>query len=312
MSAGLISFLWFLFIVTGYLALRGKGAVEPKKNLLSILPGSAVEYRSLESLVEDRVYNNRYNPIYRKYVRSHMDTPLFQYLIQRIFGRTRGVLESRLVQAGLDEKISMDEVLSLKVISFLVSGISLFLFLVLHNALLFLIFLIGIYFSFGGIEFYLARRINKRKAEIQRDLPDFLTLLKAVMDTGVSIQKGVELMTDKYPGLLSKEFHKALIEAQANGGNFQLALENMALRNDVEELSVVISDILLAYKRGTSINHVLERQAREMRELYATAIDEKARSLSVKLLVPMVIFSFGPLFVLILAPLLMKFMEAFQ
>jgi tight adherence protein C len=100
-----------------------------------------------------------------------------------------------------------------------------------------------------------------------------------------------------------------VVETRARGGQWKRAMENMAFRNEIEQLTDVVSDILISYEKGTPITETLQKEAKMMRSIKNAQIQEEARRLNVKMLIPMAIFSFLPLLFLMLAPMLIQLMQ---
>jgi tight adherence protein C len=63
---------------------------------------------------------------------------------------------------------------------------------------------------------------------------------------------------------------------------------------------------------GTSIATVLHSQADQMRVLRRQRAEEKANTAPIKMLIPMLIFIFPALFVVILGPAIPRVIEAFS
>lgn len=172
--------------------------------------------------------------------------------------------------------------------------------------------------TIGGLLFYILKvmptaniqkQILLRKEEIERRMPEFLELLSSITASGLNISEALNKVCFNSVGVIEREFSKVLLESKLNGGDWRKAMEDMAFKNDIEILSDVISDILISHEKGTPISSVLKQTADTARKLKINAILEKAKKLSVKIIIPMVIFNFLPIMVLFMLPLIWQFTQ---
>jgi tight adherence protein C len=80
------------------------------------------------------------------------------------------------------------------------------------------------------------------------------------------------------------------------------AFTNLKRRTDVLELNAFVSAIVQADALGVPIGRVLSAQAAEMRLRRRQWARERAAKLPVKILFPLLLFVFPPMFVVILGP----------
>jgi tight adherence protein C len=78
------------------------------------------------------------------------------------------------------------------------------------------------------------------------------------------------------------------------------ALQNLKRRTEVQELSNFVLALTQADALGMPISRVLKTQAGEMRLKQRPWAREKAATLPVKIMVPLVLFIFPPRFVVVL------------
>lgn len=265
----------------------------------------------IAAILQEEQYNNtRYGRFYRAYIAPQFQrNPQLPQKIARLLQVDMEKLDIKIREARMDNKISVEEILSMKVIG--LCGGLLFVFLGVASGTINLNFLvIGlILYYFGNIfpQRMLENKITQRKKEIMLSLPDFLDLLKSVTEAGLSIQEALTKVTARTKGALADEFRGVIVETKASGGQWRLAMENMAFRNDIDALSDVVSEILISYEKGTPISETLGKQASVMRQLRNNSIQEQARKLSIKMIIPMAIFSFLPFLILMLTPMIIEF-----
>ena len=84
----------------------------------------------------------------------------------------------------------------------------------------------------------------------------------------------------------------------------------MARRSSVDELRGLVTVILQAEKFGTSIAKALRNQADALRTKRHQAAEERAQKTAVKLMIPLVIFIFPAMGVVLAGPAALKAIEA--
>lgn len=293
-------FLFALFIGSAFTrpkVLQLEERIVGASGVLNELPN---EGASEQTWYGRRVYTPFVKPIFKS-------NPTRLQRISRMLSIDLEKLHHDIKEAGMGNKISAEEIVSMKLIGLVFAAILVILGLPSFDLYLFVgglsAYLIGSYMPSKRI----ATAIHNRRESIRSDLPDFLRLLKAVTESGNTIQEAINKVAVRLSGPLAEQFQQVMIETKANGGNWRVAMENMALRNDIDELSDVVSNILISVERGTSIVSVLEKDADIMLELRNSKVMEQARKLSVRMMIPMAVFDFLPLMVLMIAPMMMSF-----
>ncbi|MBP2650409.1 MAG: Type secretion system domain protein [Firmicutes bacterium] len=151
----------------------------------------------------------------------------------------------------------------------------------------------------------LQRKINLRKASIQKDLPDVLDLLTVSVEAGLGFDGALAKVSEKMKGALVEEFGRALQEIRI-GIPRRDALGALGARSDVPDLALFTASLVQADQLGVSIGNVLRVQSVSMREKRRQRAQEKAMKAPVKMLVPLVMFIFPPIFIVLLAPAVIR------
>ena len=229
----------------------------------------------------------------------------------KLLGINIAQMEQDIFTAHMEHRITVEEFISMKLVG--MSGTILFATIsVLMDLDLTFLILAGVCY-YGGVMYpnsLVVNKIKERKEQILIDLPNFIELTYSVLEAGSTIQDALSTIATRTKGPLSEEFMLVAARTQVSG-NWKNEMEQMAIRNNVEPLSDLVSDILIAHEKGTSIVNVLKDDAIQMRALKNAKIMEKAKRMSTMLLIPMAIFCFLPMLVLILGPMLIQFMENF-
>lgn len=294
-------FFWIAYVVMQLI-------FKPKKISLEGRLPNAKDQEMNDILHDDYISNSAYGRFHKAYVRPYINShPNLLQQVSRVLGINMEKLDQKIKEAKMEKEITVEEIISMKLLG--LAGAVLFIGLGVSFGVNTILILFGvIFYLFGTIvpQRMIEQKIKARRENIERSLPEFLDLVKSVTEAGLVIQEAINKVTARLKGPLADEFKGVMAETKSNGGQWRIAMENMAFRNDIDALSDVVSDILIAYEKGTSITDTLNKEAILMRELRNTKIQEKAKGMSVKLIIPMAIFSFLPLLVLLVAPMVMQ------
>lgn len=162
-------------------------------------------------------------------------------------------------------------------------------------------------FSFGAALpfFLLSRKMKRRKISIQKDLPDVLDLLTVSVEAGLGFDGALGKLSEKMKGALVEEFTRVLQEIRM-GVPRREALHGMGARCDVADLSLFTTSLVQADQLGVSIGNVLRVQSAAMREKRRQRAKELAMKAPIKMLIPMVLFIFPAIFVVLLGPAIIQ------
>ncbi len=163
-------------------------------------------------------------------------------------------------------------------------------------------------FGYLAPSFYLDNRIKARKLEHQSGFPDFMDLLVVCADAGLSMEASLDRvgreLGDSYPSLCAN-LHMANLEIRA-GRTMTEALEHLADRLGLEEARSFSTLITQSEELGSSITEALRVYSDDMRHKRLSRAEEKAYALPAKLSVPLMLFVFPVLFVVILLPVFVR------
>ncbi|MFP4687042.1 MAG: type II secretion system F family protein, partial [bacterium] len=217
-------------------------------------------------------------------------------------------LDRQLIQAGRPGDLGPNEFLALQIVLGLLS-VSIVVLLAL---------IVGpttqrgvaLSLSFAGIsgvgsyivpKFYLAKLVSARQKEVKLSLPYAIDLLVVSAEAGLGFEMALNRVVDKMTGALADEFNRVTEEIKL-GAPRKRALKNMLRRVELDELSSFVSAVVQAEELGASIGEVLRIQANQMRINRRQQIEELAQKAPVKMLLPMVLFIFPTIFIVILGP----------
>ena len=156
----------------------------------------------------------------------------------------------------------------------------------------------------------LGQRVINRQDAIRRALPDTIDLLTISVEAGLGFDAALAQVRRNVPGPLSYEIGRLLQEMQI-GVSRADAFRHLADRTDIEELNSFILAMIQADIFGVSIANVLRAQAKEMRTKRRQFAEERAQRVPVKLLLPLIFCILPAMFVVILGPGVIRFIQNF-
>jgi tight adherence protein C len=160
--------------------------------------------------------------------------------------------------------------------------------------------LVGFYLP----DIWLNYKSNKRKEAILKSLPDALDLLVVCVEAGMGLDAAIRRVAQetKMSGAeLSEELNLTNLEMRA-GKKRQDALQNLALRANLDELQNLATLLVQTDKFGTSIADALRTYSDYYRAERQQKAEELAAKLPVKLIFPLMFFIFPSLMLAILGP----------
>jgi tight adherence protein C len=131
------------------------------------------------------------------------------------------------------------------------------------------------------------------------------------LEAGLGFDSAISKMVAKKEGVLAAEFRRCLEEIRL-GKTRREALTGVKERLVFDEIKVLISSILQAEKLGIGLVQVLRVQSQEVRDKRKQRAEEQAMKAPIKMLFPLVLFIFPSIFIVLLGPAAIQFMQAFS
>lgn len=174
--------------------------------------------------------------------------------------------------------------------------------------------MIILFLGIGGIlGFYLPmiwlnRVIRTRQDHVQKQLPDAMDLLTISVESGLGFDAAMGKVADKWDNELSRAFGRTIAEIRV-GKLRREALRDMAARIQVADFTNFIAAIIQADQLGVSIGKVLRIQSEQMRIKRRQRAEEKANQAPIKMLIPLTFLIFPTIFIILLGPTVLIFMD---
>lgn len=165
----------------------------------------------------------------------------------------------------------------------------------------FLFALIGIYLGYICLRYYVSRKVSSRREAMSRQLPEVLDMLSVSVEAGLGLEQAILHVNNHFKGPLVDELSIAYRE-MSMGRTRREALIALGERSQVNEVNSFVRAVIQAGQMGISIKNVLRSQAEFMRQTRRNKVEEKAMQVSVKILIPMALFIFPVIFIVLLGP----------
>lgn len=158
---------------------------------------------------------------------------------------------------------------------------------------------------------WLSRQVSARQTAVWKSLPDGFDLVTICVEAGLGLDAAFQRVAEKVSGPFAEEIRVMLREV-AMGKPRREALMDMAERTGVPELRSFASAVIQAEQLGTSLASVLRVQAQQLRIRRRQKAEELARRAPVKMVFPLVLFLIPSLFIVILGPVAVNVIRAFE
>ena len=163
-------------------------------------------------------------------------------------------------------------------------------------------------------DFWLGRRIKNRQLNIRLGLPDFLDLMVVCIEAGLSLDyaldRAVKELHAAHPEICD-EFGLVILEQRAGRPRVD-SWKNLAERVDLDVVRTLTSSVIQADQFGTSIAKTLRVYSDTLRTQRRQRVEELAAKTAVKLVFPLVLFIFPPLFIVALGPAALTMIDTFN
>lgn len=163
-------------------------------------------------------------------------------------------------------------------------------------------------------DLWLGATVKQRREAMRYGLPDTLDLMVVSVESGLALDAAIQRVGDEMATVhpeLSEEMRIATAEAQMGVPRSE-ALSRMSERTGVPEVQSLVTIILQAEKFGTSISRALRNQADALRTKRRQQAEERAQKTAVKLMIPLVLFIFPAMGVVLGGPAALKMIEALK
>lgn len=158
-------------------------------------------------------------------------------------------------------------------------------------------------------ELLVRNKIKKVKATIVKELPDAIDLLGLCVNAGLDFMLSLKWVVEKSPpSVMIDELNVVLQEINV-GKTRRDAIKDLAARYELPDLSTFSRTLIQADKMGTSVTEALNILSEDMRQARYRRGEQLALKAPMKMLVPLLMFIFPVVGILVAGPILLDFIE---
>lgn len=234
---------------------------------------------------------------------------IFRFLAKFNMPLVKGALKDRLVKDLATAHVSLapEEFLLIKEFVFVVS------LLIMYPSVEpeFVMGWISFAFIAGYMvpEFWLKGKIKRVKNAMIKELPDAIDLLGLCVNAGLDFMLALKWVVEKStPSVMIDELNVVLQEINV-GKTRRDAIRDLAKRYELPDLSTFARTLIQADKMGTSVTDALNILSEDMRLARYRRGEQLALKAPLKMLVPLLVFIFPVVGVLVAGPILLDFVE---
>ena len=168
--------------------------------------------------------------------------------------------------------------------------------------------------GFYAPQLWLSSAITKRQELLVDGFPDALDLLVVCVEAGLGLDQAMARVGQEISAghkELGEEFSLLNLELRA-GLSREQALRNLVQRTALEDIRSLVALLIQTDRFGTSIGQALRVHSDSMRMNRRLKAEEKAAQLAVKLMIPLILFIFPSLMVVIAGPGVIRLMNNFS
>lgn len=163
----------------------------------------------------------------------------------------------------------------------------------------------GILFSLLPLG-YVRSSIEKRQTEITMTLPHMVNLLSTSISAGIELGPALEAISNNTGGALGEVMRMAWKEI-ATGKSRAEALKTCARNTGVAIFERFVDTVVVAEERGgMELSKSLSEFSLDMRHMERKFLEERAKKVPTKMLLPLMLCIFIPMLLLLLAPVMLS------
>jgi tight adherence protein C len=157
---------------------------------------------------------------------------------------------------------------------------------------------------------FVRRRAQARAQEIEREIPNLIDQLVVTLEAGIGFSSSLQIAATRFKGALGEEMRLTLQE-QRMGVELKESLTNLRERIDSPNLKSFVRSVVQGERLGVSIGSVMRDLSIDMRKRRRQRAEEQAQKTPVKMLIPLIFLILPSLFIVVLAPPMIGFLDSF-
>jgi pilus assembly protein TadC len=169
--------------------------------------------------------------------------------------------------------------------------------------------MIGMTMAVGYLmpDWWLKGRIKKIKESLLKDLPDTVDLLALCVNAGLDFMMALKYLVEKSPNSVIMEELGNMMQEINVGKPRREALRGLARKYELPDLSTFSRTLIQADRMGTSVSEALNILSEDMRETRFRRGEAMALKAPLKMLIPLLLFIFPVVAILVAGPIFLEF-----
>jgi tight adherence protein C len=174
----------------------------------------------------------------------------------------------------------------------------------LSGSVCMLIGILSLLVVFMAPDMIVSSRKKARRTSVRQHLPNVVDLLEVCVSAGIGMDLAWNMVSDeirRVSPILADEMALTNLEIHL-GAPQAVAMRNLAKRTGVREIGRLVAVLVQSERFGTSVADTLRTFASTMRENRSALAEEAAERAAVAMLLPMILFIFPAVFVVVAGP----------
>lgn len=225
--------------------------------------------------------------------------------IQQLFPHQQQRLSALLEAAGLGGQISAETLLGLKAWAGAAGGLAAVAAVATWGREATAGIVVVPLVAWFTADLWLLNLRARRRRAILRSLTTALDLLALSLEAGMGLDRSLRMISARMDSPLADELRRVLMDVDLGLARRQ-AFVRLGERVPLEDVRSLASAIVHAEDLGSSLVGVMKAQAQQLRQARRRQAEAEAMRAPVKMVVPMVLFTLPALFIVILAPVVLR------
>lgn len=159
------------------------------------------------------------------------------------------------------------------------------------------------------LRYYVAAKVTIRQGQMENQLPDILDLLAISVGAGMGFDQALGFITETMTGPLVNEL--AVLRRELSLGKSRTqAFKDLGDNCNSKIITNFAAAVVQATEMGIPLHDMLVAQATSARNEHVAIVRQKAARASIRMLVPMVVFIFPVLFIILMGPAAMNLLNS--
>lgn len=171
------------------------------------------------------------------------------------------------------------------------------------------VWVLGFFGGFFAPDLQLEHRLAQRRARVLMEMPILCDMLNICASAGLALEQALNVVARQSGGTMAQELQRVSREVALGQRPLMQALQAMAERNNVPELTRFVNQLQAAHEQGIPIVQALAAQAEALREEKRMRIVAEGGKAMVRMLLPAAAFILPVYFVVLLGPPAMQILN---